>query len=345
MFYINGKFLSQKITGVQRFALEIVSRLNTTTHEYTILAPKNIIEDEAFSSLNIRVIGQLTGSLWEQIDLPWYLNSIGNPLLVNLCNTAPVFYKNQVVTIHDLAFMFNPKWFSKQFVLWYKFLIPSLVKRSRKIITVSSFSKQELIRLLNVDSSKIVVVNNAASPIKKTSKSRSDYKNFILFVGSMDPRKNLQTLLSAFSVCNIPDLKLIIVGDVNSNFKQVEIADSPDIIRLGRVSDEVLSQLYTNAMVFVYPSYYEGFGIPPLEAMAHSCPVICSNTSSLPEVCGQAALYFSPDRVNELANVIKSIVNEPELRAELIKRGQERVNFYSWEKSASSVIEIVNNLS
>jgi glycosyltransferase involved in cell wall biosynthesis len=344
---INSRFLTQKITGTQRYAIEISKQLSKLLENAVFIAPENIIHKELASKLQVKTVGKLTGHLWEQIELPVYLKKQGNPLLLNLVNTAPLFYKNQIVTIHDLAFLRYPQWFSKKFYYFYKFLIPKVVKSSRRIITVSEFSKKEIISILNVPEKKVEVVYNAVSEKFKYDPSITK-ENYILAVSSLDPRKNFKNLILAFKKLNLKDYGLIIVGSENKVFSNTEIKDLikeiPNVEFTGYVSDDKLVKLYQQAKLFVYPSLYEGFGLPPLEAMACGTPVVVSNTASLPEVCGDAAYYVNPYDVNDIAKGIEIVLKDDELQKELMQKGLKMVKLFSWEKSAKKIINIIEGL-
>ncbi|KLT64010.1 glycosyltransferase family 1 protein [Pedobacter sp. BMA] len=345
MFYINGKFLTQPTTGVQRFAREILNELIKQPISFIVLCPPNTSPKEMVLPERFKTIGKNQGVKWEQIDLPSYLNTKEKPVLLNLCNSAPLLYKNQVVTLHDLAFFVNPGWFSKPFSLWYRFIIPILARRSRKILTVSMFSKGEIINILKQPAEKIIVVYNSSSQLNSGHSEPVMYGEYLLFVGSLDPRKNLITLVNAFKSANQANLKLVIAGMVNKNFGLVDLDYSENIIYLGKVSDAHLAALYKNAVAFVYPSLYEGFGIPPLEAMQHGCPVLVSESSSLPEVCGDAAIYFNPHNTEELAEKIKLISENEKLRTQLKQKGLKRVTEFSWSNSANIIKNVINDLN
>ena len=137
----------------------------------------------------------------------------------------------------------------------------------------------------------------------------------------------------------------MLVGKINKNFNQVNLGNDHNIIQLGNVDDAELTHLYQHAYAFVYPSLYEGFGIPPLEAMALSCPVICSNAASLPEVCGDAALYFQPLDTSALKNALIQIAEEPAVRQALISKGLKRISVFSWKSSASELYKLINTIN
>ena len=160
MIYINAKFLTQKVTGVQRFAIEICKGLIKIEPNIVLLTPRKVINEELYPEFKIVSCGINKGNLWEQIDLPIFLNKRGTPLLLNLTNSAPLLYKNKIITIHDVAFEQDPSWFSFKFRTFYKFLIPKNIKRSKLTFTVSNFSNNEIIKYYKIKHSKIKVVFN-----------------------------------------------------------------------------------------------------------------------------------------------------------------------------------------
>ncbi len=355
MFFVNSRFLTQQITGVQRYAIEISRKIKHLYPEAKFISPKNVIHNDISTYLEAETSGNLSGHLWEQLELPLFLRQVKSRLLVNLANTAPLLYKNQFITIHDLAFLRNPKWFSIKASIYYRLLIPALARRAQKIITVSEFSKSEIMHLLNIPDHKISVVYNGISEELcknrdiEFRKNNNEYGNYVLALSSSDPRKNIKKLISAYRKLNLGDTKLILAGGENRIFAKNEsmkeiIRSDDNIIDVGYVSDSKLMNLYSNAKLFIYPSLYEGFGLPPLEAMAAGCPVLVSNTASLPEVCGEAACYVDPYKVDSIAEGIYQVMTNEGLRQSLIHKGFEKVKLYSWEKSAKEHIKILEEV-
>lgn len=350
MIYVNARFLTQNITGAQRCAIEISRALKRLQPDINFLAPGNIIHKELSGLFEVKRVGKLSGHFWEQVELPDYLKKQGKPLLLNLVNTAPLNYKNKAVTIHDLSFLRHPEWFSKSFYLLYSFLIPKIIRNSRYVITVSEFSKREIIELLKIPQDKIKVIYNAVSEEFNDPKIIGDaignkHGDYILAVSSLDPRKNFKNLILAFNSLNIPGLKLVVVGRENKRiFNDKEIgkaANSANVEFTGYISDSQLAGLYRNAKLFVYPSLYEGFGLPPLEAMSCACPVIVSKLASLPEVCKEGAYYIDPFKIESIAEGIKKVLNDQALREDLMRKGRERIKLFSWANSAKKLIEVL----
>ncbi len=346
MIVVNARFLTQKLTGVQRFALEITKKLVNLRDDIILVSPKNIINKQVARDLNVQTYGWLKGHLWEQFELPIFLKKHDNPLLLNLANTAPLNYENMVVTIHDLAVFRYPQAFSWKFQKYYRFVLPRIAGKSRKIFTVSNFSKGEIIKLFGIKSEKIEVIYNAVSTEIACNNVNSEREKFILTVSSLDPRKNLSKLIEAFKKLELKEYKLIIAGAKSSVFKSIDAPENSERIEfLGHVRNKELSELYIRASLFVYPSLYEGFGIPPLEAMKCGCPVVVSDIPPHREVCGEAALYVNPFNIEDIRNGIQKVLRNRNLWGELSMKGQERAKFFSWIESARKVNEIIDALT
>jgi glycosyltransferase involved in cell wall biosynthesis len=347
MIFVNARFLTQPISGVQRYAIEISLQLKKIGVDVRFISPKNIIHKGLAEELGVQIVGTLTGHLWEQIELPLYLKKQGSPLLLNLCNTAPIFYSNKVVTIHDVAFERFPKSFSWQFRYAYQLAIPKIVNSSKRLLTDSQFSRDEISELYKLDKNKIEIVHCAASGVFRIGDVQLSEK-YILAVSSLNYQKNFHALIQAFNLLKDTDAKLYLVGAINKNFADhkliKDIESNPNIQFLGRVEDDELVKLYSNAQCFVYPSLYEGFGIPPLEAQACGCPVIASNAASLPEVCGDSVVYCDPYRVDDIADKIKRVLSDEALQNELRAKGFDNIKRFSWEKSAQQIINMIEEM-
>lgn len=356
MVYINGRFLNQKRTGVQRFAFELITRLCSMHGDIKVIAPFRYRELRLdLVNIPMEFTGKHEGHLWEQTDLPKYLKHIGSPPLLNLCNTGPLFYTNQIVTIHDIAFL-RGNWHSLLFRTVYRFYIPRLIASARHLITVSEFSKSEIAQTYNLSSKDISVIYNAplilnnSDGLNDGASLRDETVPYVLAVGSLDPRKNLKTLIRAFlRIKKETGLKLYLVGGYNPNFaKDNELQHLLDknkdaILFLGYVSDDELVSLYKRAVCFVFPSIYEGFGLPPLEAMANGCPTIVSNVASLPEVCGDASLYIDPKSDHGISIAITEIYKNEKLRFSLINKGHLQATKFSWDRSATLLSDLLSS--
>lgn len=354
MIVVNSRFLTQKITGVQRFSIEISKQLKQIYgKKIKFVCPYNVIHKELANELEAEIVGNNTGHIWEQKDLYFYLKKNNNPLLLNFANTAPIFYKNKIVTLHDIAFIRCPNAFSLKFRLFYKILIPFILKSSKKILTVSNFSKKEILDVYKfLNSNDIEIVYNAVNENFKKKETNKFNDKYILALSSLNPRKNLLNLIKAFlnlkKEINDKDLKLFLVGNVSKNFNSNEIIkyikeNKDSIYFIENLNDEEIIELYSNAIFFVYPSLYEGFGIPPLEAQACETPVIASNVSSLPEVLEKSVLYCNPFSVEDIKNKMKELLNNKELQYKLKKEGIKNVKRFNWKTSTEKVKNIIEN--
>ncbi len=351
--YINGRFLVQKITGVQRYATETIKALDKLIGEdmelqktyCEILLPKTAERYCYVSLQHIRMkqVGRLSGHLWEQIELPYYSRK---GFLLNLCNCAPLIKKNQMVAFHDAAVCGVPETFSFIFRWWYKMMFRFLGYRLQNILTVSKFSKEELHKYFSIHLNKIHVTYNGIEHINRITpdnrilgKHHLKQKKYVLAVSSINPSKNFKLILHAAQKEKLKDKKFVIAGTKNTKIFKEEATNIPNNVKfIGYVSDEELVALYRNAACFVYPSLYEGFGIPPVEAMACGCPVIVSNRGSLPEICGDGALYCDACNSEDLADKIDSLLSNEPLCAELIPKAYNIAEKYTWESVARKIL-------
>lgn len=320
--------MGRPITGVQRYAVQIIERLKT---ENTIVGPSEILAQD------------VGGYIWEQFILPWRAKG----LLWSPSNAGPILCRNQVVTVHDLSVFDHPEWFDRKYVLIYHLLLPRLLKRVKHVLTDSEYSRQRIIERFDLSPSKVTAVPLAAAEQFKPSSDEEIAQarakqgwpeRFLLSVGSLEPRKNLGRLLRAWEIWpNRPEgLQLLVVGAGGRVFSGLGFDRVPDGVQLlGRVDDADLPGLYAAAEALIYPSLYEGFGLPPLEAMACGTPVITSNTTSLPEVVGDAALLVNPYLEVSMLQAMQQVTEWPQLRAELSARGLERSKLFSWERTAA----------
>ena len=343
---VNARFLTQRMTGVQRYAVEICLELKRMMGDnIELVSPCNIEQHEYAKKLSVKIIGSHKGHMWEQIDLPHYLHKSGNPLLLCLCNTAPLFYKNKIVTVHDVAFEALPQTFSKSFLYTYHFLIPRIIKSALHVITVSNFSKEEIVKYYGTSHDKISVVYNAVGEQFQTKYDKLLREcNYLLAVSSLNYRKNFIAVLKAFDLLekDNQDVNLYIIGDLqNNSFKSIDIEHykkNPHVKFLGRVSDDDLIRYYSNALAFVYPSVYEGFGIPPLEAQNCGCPVLVADIPPLHEVIENSGIYCNPQEIVDIALGMKKIVASSDMYKNL---AHENIIRFSWEKSAKRVVDIL----
>lgn len=343
--YINGRFLTQPMTGVERFAYSICKGLMQQGCDFTIVCPKAPIQDcYDTTGMNIVQYGFGNSHFWEQCVLPFFFLFKRKYLLFSFTGLGTILIRNKVMTIHDLSFLENPKWFSRAYYIWYKLMTPLAVRTSRHIITVSEFSKHEIRRFYPfVKEEKISVVYSSVDRNRFASNMTFDNacENFALTVSSLDPRKNFLRLIEAFK--GIKGCTLYIVGNTNRVFGQNSLLkDVPENVKLlGRVSDEELVRLYNQASCFIFPSIYEGFGLPPIEAMECGCPVLASDIPVIHEVCADAAIYFDPYDIHNIHDTIvdyfKDLKNN---KNRMQTRGYANSRRFDWDISAQRIIKL-----
>jgi len=328
---INTRVLGANLTGVQRYTLELLSRFKNNVEEIKPIHPLHGIR----------------GHAWEQFFLPLKLH---DSLLWSPSNTGPLNVERQVVTLQDVVPMDNPEWLNPRFAAWYRFLTPRLTRNVRSILTISEFSKQRIIEHCPWAESKINVVYLGVD--KRFRPATDDVINearvrlaipsphYLVALGSLEPRKNLARLLQAWAViqARIPDdVWLVIAGAQGKRlvFEGVSFENLPPRVHLtGHVPDDLLPALYSGAIAAPYLSLYEGFGLPPLEAMACGTPPLTGNLASLPEVVGNGGIMVDPYNVEEIANGLRTLVEDSALRSELRRIGLERALRFNWEKTA-----------
>ncbi len=348
--YINGKYLSQPVTGVQRYATGVVEawdddldhgRIDSSLFSIRLIAPKTDRPIPNFKRIAV-VPSVFGGRLWEQVELP--LRSAGG-VLFSPYAAAPVFKSRHIVTIHDAGVAATPEQYSPSFRAYYGSVYRHLGKSSIALFTVSDFSRQELHKYFSIPLEKMIVIPPGCDHLLQVQPSPDilsrfslEPGKFALGVSSQSSIKNFDGLVRAWKLVGRPELKLAIAGMTNSRVFQhgADVFDR-SVVRLGYVSDGELRALYENAIVFVYPSFYEGFGIPPVEAMTCGCPVLVACTSALPESCGDAALYCDPSSPEDIASKIVSVLDNPRLAEELRVRGKLRSGQFATRETASQL--------
>lgn len=272
-------------------------------------------------------------------------------LLFSPANTGPVSVHKQVVTIHDVAALDHPERLNPKFAAWYRFLTPRLAKRVARVITISEYSKQRLLTHVPMDERRVVVIPNGvearftmqddAAVAAMREELGLPRGRYVLCVGTLEPRKNISRLLQAWSqiVGRVPDdVWLVLTGKQGQHelFARVAGLDAPPkrLHLTGHVKDKLLPALYAGSMVFAFPSLYEGFGLPPLEAMACGVPVLTGNLTSLPEVVGDAGVMVDPMSVEAIAEGMLRLILDESARQALIPKGLERAEHFSWDVAA-----------
>jgi glycosyltransferase involved in cell wall biosynthesis len=347
-FAINGRFLVQPITGVQRYAREIVGALDVllagTDHDVTLIAPRDAAPDLDLRSIAAAPLGPGSGHAWEQAALPLRLDR----RLLNLCNTAPALRRNDVVCIHDANVFCAPESYSWQFRRYYRTLHRWMARRDAVLTSVSRYSATNLAKFLDVPVSRIEVIPNGHEHALRWNAARSSLdadllrRPYVLLLASRARHKNIGLIVGLAAELDALGLDVKIAGGSARIFQPERWAQSPNVSNLGRVSDDDLARLMQNALCLAFPSLSEGFGLPLLEAMVCNCPIVASNASSIPEVCGDAALLADPHDGVQWLNFFIALTRSRTLPDELRGRGRERAKRFSWAASASRYLEIMS---
>jgi glycosyltransferase involved in cell wall biosynthesis len=347
-FVINGRFLTQKTTGVQRYAREIASAIDVildgSESRGEVMVPTSPMASPVYSALDIVRAGPGSGYVWEQLTLPLQSRK---PIL-NLCNTASIMRSDQIICIHDANIFKMPDSFSFAFRNAYRVLHPMLARRGLKITTVSNFAADELAEFLPVRRQDVSVMPNGHEHAFRWRPESSDIfdrfpvrRPFILLLGNRAKHKNASLILNLAGDLDRMGLDLIVAGSSAGIFTETHSISASNIRTVGFVSDDDLAALFSKAMCLAFPSITEGFGLPVVEAMALGCPVVSSNASCLPEICGEAALLASPhDPAAWLAH-FGALSASQDLRSELSARGRLQVKLFSWETSARNYLELL----
>jgi glycosyltransferase involved in cell wall biosynthesis len=349
---INGRFLTQTASGVQRFASEAIKAIDALLETEAYRAFKGRIEilappkarDFPLKHIPLRRCGRSNGYLWEQIEFP--LHAAG-ALLLNLCMLGPVAVRRQIVVVHDATVKALPSNFAWRFRTAYGALIPLLCRRAALAVTVSEFSRREIGRLYGVDSARMPVCSEGgdhitAQPADETVIERLGLsgRKFFISVGANSSNKNISMLAAAFARAKLDNTLLVLTGKRDpAVFGRLGEVESASVKNVGHVSDAELRALYEHALALAFPSRYEGFGLPPVEAMMCGCPVIISDQPALLEVAGDAALHCGMDDVAGLAHLLRDVAGKPELRARLAQAGRARAGQFTWVATARRLLD------
>jgi len=369
--------IGNKIDGVGLYSLQLLKAIACIdkNNDYTLLLQQNLHESHpifdlkkqsnfTFKGVNIPSVGPK-----KQIFFPWILKSLHThyDLFHSLNSELPLLHKlKSIVTIHDLKYLKYPKWLSgvsRIKASYLKYAMKHGANKASKVITDSISTKRDIIDLLRIEENKIKVIYLAGNnnlyfrqnpePNAKIIGRYSIKKPYFLYVGAKRPHKNLEGLIKAFAIFKSRydkwDSHLVIVGSKYSQYKgylaQVKKYGVIDNVQFtGFVPDGHLKAIYSEAEIFLLVSFYEGFGIPILEAMECGTPVITSNVSSMPEVAGDAAILVNPKNIQEISEKINSIMNSDILKKQLVQKGLKRVKDFSWKITAEKTLKLYNEI-
>jgi len=347
--------------GSGEFSFRLISEFSKdTNNKYIIYLPKAPTSDMPQETENFRYSVFTTKKLWTMTGLSKRLYADKEKIDVFLSPThyLPLFVPcPSVVSILDVSYLHFPKLFKKKDLYQLKIWGGYSIRKSSAVITISESSRSDIIRAYGLSPNKVTVAypglverEKEDKPMDELDKKYGVKGKYILFVGTLQPRKNIKRLIEAFSKLKDKDVDLVVVG--KKGWMYDEIINSPSEFGVGNrvkfldsVEDENLPTFYKNAIFFILPSLYEGFGLPVLEAMEYGCPVITSNVSSLPEAGGDAVLYVNPEDVKDITEKMQKLLQDDSLRKELVAKGREQVKKFSWKKTAEQTIKVLEGLN
>jgi len=368
---VNTRLLiKNKLEGIGWFTYETLKRItrNHPEHQFYFIFDRPFEHDFIFSdNVHPVVIGPKARHpflfyVWFEIAVPKILNKVNADIFISPDGYLSLKTKiKSIPVIHDINFMHHPKGLPFFHQKYYHYFFPKFAKKADRIVTVSEFSKKDISKQFSITENLIDVAyngaNNIFTPISDNAKEKTKQKythgnDFFIFVGALSPRKNINNLFLAFEKFKKQtknNVKLLIVGEkmfktqkIHHTYKNLDFKD--DIIFAGRMNPETLKYLYGSALALTFVSYFEGFGIPIIEAMHCNTPVITSNVTSMPEVAGNAALLVNPFSIGSIAEAMTKIYRDTDLRKQLIEKGQKQCKKYSWNKTAEKFWESIEKV-
>lgn len=344
-YTINGRFLTKKLSGQERFARELIAELDKICEpgEFEIVTPEYAKDIPSYKNIKVIKYGKVKSHLWEQTNFLWYLlKNKGTGL--NLCTTCPLL-KPDINTIHDISMTVNKQWYTNLYGrlsrIWHGMMKFTSVHFAKKILTVSEFSKKEMVRVLKANPDKIYVLGNGWQHYKRVGMDDKIFDKikklkkgeYYFAASSLTPQKNFKWLKEAAE--KNPNCQFAIAGKIEGLSNAGDVKNNlENVIYLGFVSDEEMKSLMANCKAFIHPALYEGFGITPMEALSVGAELIISNAACLPEIYGKSAHYIDP---------YNSDVDLDKLLKEDVEPAEKVLEKYSWEKFAKMLYDLLNN--
>lgn len=353
---INLAFILRKSTGTTTYALNLVKYLSCLQPKLIIASPLTnhdcyLISEGKTSEQGLS--GHLKRLVWTQFQLPKIYQELKSQLLFSPIAEAPLWSQcRSVVMVHDFIPLRFPKRFSP-LTPYHRYYVPQVLNQAEHLICNSQSTAQDIVKFCNIPANKITPIllaydsNHFRPVIEEDSQNRSHNPPYFLYIGRHDPYKNISRLIYAFANLKLSEYQLWLSGPSDQRYtpalkKQAQELGIADQVKfLDYVSYDDLPKMISGAIALVFPSLWEGFGLPVLEAMACGTPVITSNLSSLPEVAGDAAILIDPYRVEEITDAMEAIANDSGLRSHLSQLGLQRASLFSWEKTGKATVEVL----
>jgi glycosyltransferase involved in cell wall biosynthesis len=358
------EFVSGQMTGIGRYLWHFLQYATTSNypHEYVLFCNQETKIPFDLPKLKSVIITENITPNWDQILLPLNIAREKIDVFLTPYFKAPFFLSSNVVLIiNDLIPLLFPEEHRLFKRIYFRFMCGMAARRATRIITISANSRDDIVKYLRLPADKIEIVHLGVeerfrSPDIRIEETRRKYalpQKFILYLGNLSPHKNVQGLIKSYAALpvNLREQYKLVLGAPKSGIyfpyikkaiKEMEL--NQDVLFTGFIEDKDLPAVYHTSSLFAFPSLYEGFGLPPLEAMACGCPVVSSNTSSMPEVLGDAALFFNPYNVEEMSLVIRQMLEDENLRSRFRQKGLERVKLFTSDKMTNRILNVIESV-
>lgn len=339
---VNGKWLAQPMTGTQRFAEELVRRLVGRPDLAVVLHLPRRARVPDWLPPGTRVVrSRLDGVAFEQLALPW---AARGRLVLSLCGPAPLLVRRQVAAIHDASPFRFQQTYTRAFGMWRRAVARVLARRGGSLVTVSQFSAGELADVLKIPISRFTVVPNGSDHLDDLQPTDpglpAEGSGFVLAVGTLAAHKNLAPVVRVLAARGMPTVVVGVRG-AGRVFAAADLPADGTITYAGRLTDAELAWLYRHAGALVFPSRYEGFGIPVVEAQRAGCPVVAGAAAAVPEVAGAGAVLVAPEQPELLADAVQRVLADPGERRHLVAAGRANAARFTWEHSAELLAAVV----
>jgi glycosyltransferase involved in cell wall biosynthesis len=355
------EFVPGRITGIGRFLWHFLQQATASKyqHEYVLFCNQKTHIPHDLPRLKKVIITENIKQVWDQVLLPLNIAREKIDVFLTPYFKAPLFLPSEMVLIiNDLIPLFFPEEHRLLRKLYFRFMIAATARRATRIMTISEHSRSDIVKFLRLPADKIMVIHLGVEERFRSSDIRKEEirrkyslpQKFILYVGNLSPHKNVRILIKSYASLPVSlreNYKLVLgalksdkyFSNVDKVIREKELIQ--DVLFTGFIEPKDLPSVYNMSSVFAFPSFYEGFGLPPLEAMACGCPVVSSNTSSMPEVLGDAALFFNPYHVEEISQAIRHMLEDENLRNRFRQKGLERAKLFTIEKMTSRMLDVL----